>query len=387
MDGDGRDYSPYPTTGDLVNDLQRIRSLGFTVLYLMPRHPFPSYSTASFSDLGLQYGDGPGTSPAVLALIDAVHAQGMRILLDVILHGGLDASALALQKARQEFFKAEIAGTDAAYDSKVVTGQMLRHWIVYEKAHEPFWARTAPEVHPFWASHPEWFSAKKDGSCQYTYTRSFNLRHRGFQDFFARELLRCVQEFGVDGFRFDAPFWTAQQYDWNETGHRASWSAGGCIEILARAHRLISESNREACFYVESMDNSITRTSHLQYTYDTYWGVIEALGRGAVSAADARQRLGFIARTRLEGILDVNTVDSHDTCWWFKVGSKWARERYSPERARLLFSLICFLDAGVADVFRRRKAHGRACPAAPGPSTGGAGPSAWSVLRGEGRMQ
>jgi hypothetical protein len=346
MDGDGRSYSAYPTVEDLVRDVPRISAMGFTIIYLMPRHPYPSYSTASFTDLGLQYGDGAGSTAQVLKLIDTAHRAGIRLILDVILHGGLDASAVAEQKKRQAHFGLADRPV-TTNDLTIMEHDVFLQWIVYERAHEEGWRRAVPEVHPFWATHPEWFSKRKDGSCQYTYTRAFDLRSPAFQEFFASELLRCVQEFGVDGFRFDAPYWTWRQFNWGQDSYRASWTANGCIEILARAHHRIAEVNRDVCFYVESMDPNITRTANLQYTYDTYWGVIEALGRGTINPALARQRLAYIAATRVDGIVDVNTVDSHDTCWWFKVGNKWARERYSPEMARLLFALVSFLDAGV----------------------------------------
>ena len=70
---------------------------------------------------------------------------------------------------------------------------------------------------------------------------------------------------------------------------------GASRSSAQHAHHRIAEENRDVCFYVESMDPNITRTANLQYTYDTYWGVIEALGRGAINPALARQRLAYIA--------------------------------------------------------------------------------------------
>jgi hypothetical protein len=40
----GWTYSPYPEVTDLLNDLDRIATLGFTTVQVMPRQPFPSYN-------------------------------------------------------------------------------------------------------------------------------------------------------------------------------------------------------------------------------------------------------------------------------------------------------------------------------------------------------
>ena len=49
-------YSPYPEVTDLTSDLDRICGLGFTVIQLMPRQPYPSYNIHDFWNVDVSYG-------------------------------------------------------------------------------------------------------------------------------------------------------------------------------------------------------------------------------------------------------------------------------------------------------------------------------------------
>ncbi len=49
-------YSPYPEVDDLIRDLNRIQALGFSVIQLMPRQPYPSYNVHDYWDIDTSYG-------------------------------------------------------------------------------------------------------------------------------------------------------------------------------------------------------------------------------------------------------------------------------------------------------------------------------------------
>lgn len=49
----------------------------------MPRQPFPSYNVYDYHDITLSYGDADGPR----LVVEAAHAHGMRVVLDILMHG------------------------------------------------------------------------------------------------------------------------------------------------------------------------------------------------------------------------------------------------------------------------------------------------------------
>jgi len=83
-----RDFSPEGTFRGVMNGLDRIEASGANVLWLMPIHPVgrlnrkeplgSSYSVTDYLALNPDY----GTAADFRALVDAVHARGLRIIID-----------------------------------------------------------------------------------------------------------------------------------------------------------------------------------------------------------------------------------------------------------------------------------------------------------------
>ena len=77
----GFEYSPYPTMRDLLDDLGRIAGLGFDVVQIMPRQPFPSYNVYDYADITISYGD----EEDLKRVVQGAHALGMKVILDILL--------------------------------------------------------------------------------------------------------------------------------------------------------------------------------------------------------------------------------------------------------------------------------------------------------------
>jgi hypothetical protein len=326
MNDQGDRHSPYPTTEDLIADLDRVQYLGFDTIYLMPRHPHPSYTTASFTDLAAQYGDGEGQSERFAALIEAIHARGMHVIVDIILHGVLDQEALDQQQARRQ----ALAAPEPDVSDRPLAGPRTNpyDWDAYEVAHESAWREAAPAVHPYWLSNPEWFTQLPDGRAQFTYTRSLDLRHPGFREFFVESLTELVATEGIDGYRFDAPWWNQRAYRWQaDSGYRPGWSTGAGRELISVLFDRIQSRGLDALSFVESCDTTTAGSAHLQYPYDET-PVIAGLMSGSSSAAEARERLFYLRRVHAQGVAVARWIDSHDSVWWAPIGRKWKREVY-----------------------------------------------------------
>jgi uncharacterized protein YjdB len=85
---------PHSAAGNLASvtaDLDRIKSLGINVLYLMPIYPYGTdarstnspYCIKDFKAVGSEY----GTLTDMRNLVDAAHAKGMAVMLDIAING------------------------------------------------------------------------------------------------------------------------------------------------------------------------------------------------------------------------------------------------------------------------------------------------------------
>ncbi|MGH3993382.1 MAG: alpha-amylase family protein, partial [Pseudonocardiaceae bacterium] len=148
----GVEYRPYPTMRDLMADLDRIADLGFDCLQLMPRHPYPSYNIHEPGDVSTTYGD----PDEVRELVDACHDRGMRIVLDILLHGVLDKASIrrAVDVVQQGPHAANL--DDPCADPYILASTEIS-WCRHILAFAAHWIDGSPDRHPLLDEHPEWF--------------------------------------------------------------------------------------------------------------------------------------------------------------------------------------------------------------------------------------
>ena len=164
-------YSPYPEVNELTADLDRIHGLGFTVIQLMPRQPYPSYNIHDYWNVDVSY----GPRAMLIELVEQCHSRGMRIIFDVLLHGVLD----------QESIGAAADGVRAGPFANLVTAETtdsfggdVNNWHNYLIAwsrhildFEPYWQAGSPVVSPLIAEHPDWFARDSAGDVAGVYTK------------------------------------------------------------------------------------------------------------------------------------------------------------------------------------------------------------------------
>ena len=85
-----RAHTPEGTFRALIGDLDRIRALGADMIWLMPIHPIGvqgkkgtlgcPYANRDYRSVNPAY----GTMEDFRALVDAIHARGMKVLIDVV---------------------------------------------------------------------------------------------------------------------------------------------------------------------------------------------------------------------------------------------------------------------------------------------------------------
>lgn len=372
-------YAPYPDLAALTNDLERVQALGFTVIQLMPRQPYPSYNVHDYRDVATSYGD----PEQMRVLVDACHARGMRIILDVLLHGVLDGESIgaAADGVRAGPYSDRVSRpTSDSFSADL--GQWSDYLIAWSRHildFEPYWEAGSPAVSPLITAHPDWFFRDSNGEVAGIYTKAFDARNPEWQTYFTEAMNHLLRDLEIDGFRFDAPTYNDFPNWAPWARHRASLSPLGCVPLFERLRPALKAIDPEALMYTEPSGLLLRRSMDLNYNYDEQW-LVTAVSRpqdarpwGVSSARDLARwiedRDAFLPR----GALTAHHIDSHDTFWWPSWGQKWRREQFSLEQTQLLTLIFMALpgsymlfvggEQGIEGVLERMGALKREMPA------------------------
>jgi len=342
----GFQHSPYPTVRDLINDLDRIQALGFTALQIMPRHPFPSYNVADYADVSISYGD----ESDLKELIELCHARGMKVILDILLHGVIDGEIV---RTAVESIKAGAFGhrmDEAVEDITVLEEDEFEPYSIAWARHvldfAPHWTAGSPEVHPLRLAHPEWFCEDSAGNPIGIYTNAFDTAHPGWQNYFVGVCLDLLDRLNADGFRFDAPSYNYFM-NWSErTKSSAHVSMLGSVPLFAMLRTAIREARPDALLYTEPSGALFRRDMDLTYNYDEQW-LVRAItatenrrDHWIRSASELVEWLAHRDRSLPFNAMTAHHIDSHDTFWWPSPGRKWRREQHGEARTAALMAIF-----------------------------------------------
>lgn len=372
---EGQRYEHYATVADLHADLPRIQGLGCDVIQLMPRHPYPSYNVHDYADVTTSYGD----EDALRAFVSDCHRRGIRVLLDIIMHGVVDKEIV------DETVTAVLAGPFAHRLGEGTIDYMARSredvaWARHIVEYAPYWREGSPDRHPLADEHPEWFMRDSAGTITRRYTKAFDIAHPGWQRYFADACVDLVERLGVDGFRVDAPTYNAFA-TW-ATGRelRASYGPMASLGLLREVRDRLRELRPDLAVYTEPTGGLFRAVADATYNYDEHW-LVEAL---LADPHPHRDRLVRNARELARWLHDrdaatppgatiVHHIDSHDSIWWRLPGEQFRRERFGREAAVALLAVFALAggafmtfmggEEGIEDDLRRAHDLRRRLPA------------------------
>jgi hypothetical protein len=326
---DGKSYGPYPDMRDLIVDLPRIRAMGFEAVQLMPRMPFCGYTVHRYEDIDRQYGDAEGFRE----MIAAAHTLGMRVILDIVMHGPVD---------------------------KEIVRRDIRKFGYQKDSVFNIWLEQSDDVSVYRSRHPEWFMQNEDGEASSLYTWAFDHANPGFQNYFISTLKWYLREFQVDGFRFDAPQWNSIPNWRRDLPDRASSSYYASYPLLARARKEIKAEFPDALLYTEPSGPLYRHCMDCCYNYDEEWltGSLfppKAIGKYAGSSTytgrrpTGREVAEWFHYKRLalpDGSMTVHHLDSHDTFWWGDL-AQFRHEAIGDREAHAMFSVFALIGGGI----------------------------------------
>ena len=335
-------YSPYPQVRDLINDLDRINEYGFTCIQLMPKQPYPSYNIHDFWDIDTSYGN----KEEIKELVQKAHKLGIKVILDILLHGVLDKEIIkiAADGVRSGPFADLVSSeTGDSFNTDVKDwNNYLIAWSRHILDFEKYWYEGSPAVSPLIAQHPDWFYTDSNQQVQGVYTKAFDARNSSWQDYFISACEFLMSELNIDGFRFDAP-------SYNDFPNWATWARGragasalGCLGLFDRLRPVMKNINPQALLYTEPSGHVFRQAMDLNYNYDEQWlvtAISEPSTQSAWGIRGAKDLATWVQeRDRFlpNGSLTAHHIDSHDTFWWPSWGKKWRREQFDITKVKLL---------------------------------------------------
>lgn len=338
-------YQPYADMAALYDDLDRIKALGFDTIQLMPRQPFPSYNVIDYDDVDASYGD----EGELNRIVSWCHEHGMRVILDVLLHGVIDQESIteAADAVRRGPWADLLERLPEEIRAMKLTAEeqrdlsWSRHIIDFEDA----WVSGSPERHPLCEAHPEWFCRDSSGRIIGIYTKAFDMSSPSWHEYFIEKMVMLVERLSIDGFRFDAPTYNRFP-NWSErTRSRASLQQLGAVELFGKIRARLHAVRSDLMMYTEPNGALLRQSMDLNYNYDETWlpaSVYEPADpryRGGVhNGRDLSRWLHDRDRTLPPEARTAHHIDSHDTFWWPLPGEKWRREQFGAGAASALMS-------------------------------------------------
>ena len=290
-----RNHTPEGTFRALEGDLDRLRALGTDIVWLMPIHPIgiegrkgtlgSPYAIRDYRAVNPEY----GTREDFLHLVDAIHARGMKCIIDVVYNHTSPDSVLAHD--HPEFFLRDEQGRP--------TRKVADWWDIVDLDY----------------SVPALWTYQIDTLKQWAAI--------------------------VDGFRCDVASSVPIEF-WEQDRREVETVRPGCIWLAESVHgAYIREMRRmgAAC----STDTDLYRAFDMTYDYDI-WPFYEGFLKGDLSLRTYTDILNYQELTYPTGYIKARCLENHDTCRaasWFTSDRQlyhWLGFLYFQRGAAMLYS-------------------------------------------------
>jgi len=264
--------SQYGGFRGLADALPGLRDIGFDVLYLMPIWEYDNRKerlwdlnwAASGSPYAIRdferFAPSLGSPEDFRYLVDEAHRLDMRVLLDLVAQG-------------------------CAVDARYVT------------------------------EHPEWMARDESGNLVSSHgwidTYSFDWANPAYHDYMLGWALNLVREYGIDGYRVDAPH--GKEPNWDRTiPYHASYTSLGVIRLLERLQRGLKEINPQAALLCELYGPIYVKSHDFCYDYLPHH-MVHYLAVGKLSPWELGEWLRDHRACLPDGAVRVCFTETHDT--------------------------------------------------------------------------
>ena len=258
-----RDHTQEGTFRALIGDLPRIHALGCDIVWLLPIHPLGEknckgslgspYANRDYRGINPEY----GTMEDFRALVDAIHTEGMRCMIDVVYH------------------------------------------------------HTSPDS-VLWEAHPEWFYRKPDGRPgnhvgDWSDVVDLDFDQPALWDYLIETLVGWARV--VDGFRCDVASLVPVGF-WERARRAVAEVNPDCVWLAETVHRSFgAEMRRRGLTYMS--DTEGYRAFDIEYSYDI-WETFERWLAGAAPLSHLLDLLDFQDSAYPTGFNKLRYLENHD---------------------------------------------------------------------------
>lgn len=259
-----RNHGPNGTFADVAADLDRIRSMNVDVIYFMPIHPIGvlnrkgtlgcPYSIRDYRAVNPEY----GTLAEFRLLIDAIHARGMKVMIDEVFN-------------------------HTAHDAVYIT-------------EHPDWYHRGADGKPF-TTVPEWSDV-------------IDLKHPNPQlwEYLADTLAYWV-ELGVDGFRCDVASLVPVEF-WRMARERCAAVNPQTMWLAESTHMDFVRTRRNHGLFALS-DGELYQAFDMCYDYDI-WSIFQAVVTGSLPVERYLEMLQVQDSIYPVNFIKMRCVENHD---------------------------------------------------------------------------
>lgn len=260
-----RNYSKEGTFDGVRKDLSHIKSLGTDIVWLMPIHPIGKvnrkgslgspYSISDYRDVNPEF----GTKEDFRRLVDAIHENGMKVIIDVVYN-------------------------HTSRDSKLSK------------------------------EHPDWFYHKENGDFgnkvgDWWDVIDLDYSNPDLWDYQIETLKMWAGDYHVDGFRCDVAPMVPVEF-WKKARQAVSKVHPGAIWLAESVEPNFIEFNRSRGVYCAS-DSELYQAFDLCYEYDSYW-LLDGFLSGKNSLADYVDRLNLQENIYPDNYCKLRFLENHD---------------------------------------------------------------------------
>ena len=258
-----RNHTLEGTFRAVMDDLDRIKALGTDIIWFMPIHPIGvkgkkgslgcPYANRDYRAVNPEY----GTMEDFKALVDAIHARGMKCIIDVVYN-------------------------HTSPDSTLVT------------------------------EHPEFFYHKEDGSMgnhvgEWTDVVDLDYTCKELWDYQIQSLVMWARI--VDGFRCDVASLVPVEF-WEKARQAVEQVNPGCIWLAETVFGGMGQFCRKSGMYYAD-DYEMYRAFDLEYDYDI-WEVFDKYLKGEATLSHYLDMINFQERTYPFNYIKMHCLENHD---------------------------------------------------------------------------
>ncbi len=335
----------------ILDLLPRLKEMKINIIYLMPIWA----PRLGYKDYKVDWGDHYfwddcsrldsrlGTKKDFKKLVNEAHRLGMKVLIDFVIQGCFVKSKL-VEKYPQWFCldkKRRMFGAHGwgQYVDINFLPPGLRIW----------WDGSSKRKFPPGKQKEEIMLYKEywglEGDIISIGTFSLDWANEDYQEYMTKIAEYYVKEYGIDGYRIDAPWW--KEYNWDpKISYRPSYTTLGGVKLTEKIRKALDKIKPGIFTFPEADGPIFYRMNDLTYDYHLYFS-IRLLLEKRITAKELSEWLEYEKLAFPKGAVKMRFTETHDTVLQPEAAPNIIQIKYGISASRAAFALVAFIEGAV----------------------------------------